>query len=153
MLKHYLRWCDELEEENPYFDRITRWLNVDSPRAGAERVTTLSNREIASLAHDIMDCAAAGYELCDEIVQQSAAWIAALITTTCRTLGFDPERDITVLTMGSLFCDERYTAMVRSNVEAEGLHRLQYTRPEGTPASFGLRLAQKLYGQAGYSFH
>lgn len=150
VLQHYLRWCDGLEGENPFFCHITRWLGTEGPASPAERVIRLSNREIASLARDVLGAAGQDNVLCGRIVDESAHWIGALVTAAYEKMGFSPSQEIPVVTLGSLFCDERYAALVRREIRRSGLTNLRYIMPEGTPASYGLRLAEKLWRRPGF---
>lgn len=142
MLSIYIRWCDGLESEVPIFQQIHNWLKADSPRSGAEKAASLTNREIASLAHYVIDSANTGDSLCQEIVCKSAGYVAELVA--CAYHALDLSGPTTLVTMGSLFCDERYSALVKRKIEEQGIRDLQFNRPQGSPASFGLNLAKKI---------
>lgn len=142
VLKAYMRWCDALEPEAPVFHKIHAWLRAESPRSGAEKAAALSNREIASLAHCVMDSANEGDALCRELVDKSAGYVAELIVGAYHLLGLTGPT--TVITMGSLFRDERYRELVKHKIAVLGIRNLEFNCPNGRPASFGLRLAQKI---------
>lgn len=145
-LKAYIRWCDRLEPVSPVFEKIHLWLQAQSSRDGAEKAAALSNREIASLAHCVMDSAQEGDLLCQDLVERSADHVAEITVGAYHAL--ELKGPTTVIAMGSLFRDASYTILVKKKIEDLGVYDLNFNRPQGRPAGFGLQLAGKIAAQA-----
>ncbi|MDD2958347.1 MAG: BadF/BadG/BcrA/BcrD ATPase family protein [Lachnospiraceae bacterium] len=144
LLKKVIRWYDGVNEESrPVYKEIEKQYS----RSGTELawvLTSLSVKEVAAVSSFVFQYAKQGDELCKEIIQRATDSLIQQISVICKKMSY--KKSFSILMVGGLFNDGDFLQRVKMGItEQFQLQKIEFLRPENSPAEDGLNFAKKLF--------